>query len=123
MYDHLLHLITRFLQKFRITLTCTYIWELNQNRFVLISNRKYVRRNHRITYVIYGNMVVVAWNVLQTSQKEVNPLFQMISLGMGAVTVFVTVNRWKHHKGAAAIVQFLNCMVEFERSSTQRGNI
>jgi hypothetical protein len=122
MYDHLWHILKSFLQKMRITLTTPYEWDAERHKFVLITNRKYVKWNHTVTYVIYGNMVVVAWNVIQVSQKEKGALFQIISLGTGAMTVFATVNRWMHHNGAPAIVRFLNCMVAFQRSSTEEGN-
>jgi hypothetical protein len=122
MYDHLWHILTSFLQKMRITLTTPYEWDAERHKFVLITSPKYVKWNHTVTYVIYGNMVVVAWNVIQVFQKEKGSLFQIISLETGAMTVFATVNRWMHHNGAAAIVRFLNCMVAFQRSSTERGN-
>jgi hypothetical protein len=122
MYDHLWHILTSFLQKMKITLTTPYKWDAERHKFVLITSRKYVKWNHVLTYVIYGNMVVVASNVIQVSQKEKGALFQIISLGTGAMTDFATVNRWMHHNGAAAIVRFLDCMVAFQRSSTVRGN-
>jgi hypothetical protein len=65
------------------------------------------------------NMVIVAWNLLQVSHQERNPIFQIICMGIVAYTILTTLNRRMHHNGAAAIVQFLNCMVNFQRSITE----
>jgi hypothetical protein len=70
MYDHLWHVLTSFLQKMKITLSTPYEWDAERHKFVLITSRKYVKWNHAVTYVIYGYMVVVAWNVIQVSWKE-----------------------------------------------------
>jgi hypothetical protein len=67
-------------------------------------------------------MFVMAWNLYQVSKKESNEFLQVISVGITAATMFMTVNRWIHHKGPRVIVEFLNCMVKFQRSSTERGN-
>jgi hypothetical protein len=64
----------------------------------------------------------MAWNVFQVFKKENNLLLQITSLGIAGITMFATVTRWMHQKNAATIVQFLNRMVAFQISNTERGN-
>jgi hypothetical protein len=122
MYHHLWHIIIRFLHLLRVTLSTPYVWDAKRDKFVLITSPMYLKWNHMVSYVIYGNTVVMAWNVIQAFQKEAQPLYLIISWGIGAMSFVATVNRWMHHKGASSIVQFLNCMVGFQRSGTERGN-
>jgi hypothetical protein len=89
----------------------------------VIRNRKYARRFKIVSYVIYGHMVVMAWNLFQVFRKESNLLLQITSLGTAAITMFATVNRWIHQKSAATIVEFLNAMVDFQASIKKKGNI
>jgi hypothetical protein len=122
MYDHFWQQLIRFLKKLKITLTITYVWDIKTKKFVTVGNKMYAKKNTVVMYVVYANMIVIAWNVVQVSRKDRIAIFQIISFGTGAVAALVTVSRWLHHNGAAEIVQFLNCMVRFQRNSTERGN-
>jgi hypothetical protein len=124
MYDHFWPQVISFLKNCTVSISTPYDWDVKGTKFVVIKDKKYVKRHKLLTYIIYGNMVVMAWNLFQVSKKETNNTFlQVISVGISAATMFMTVNRWMHHKGAHAIVEFLNCMVKFQRSSTERGNV
>jgi intein/homing endonuclease len=100
MYEHFWPEIKHFLRKFRISFSIPYTWDEKGNKFFVIKNHKYVRKYEILTYVIYGNMFVMAWNLYQVSKKESNEFLQVISVGITAATMFMTVNRWIHHKGA-----------------------
>jgi hypothetical protein len=100
-----------------------YVWDVKGRKFVLIKNEKYVKRFKIISYITYVHMVIMTLNLFQVFKKESNLLLQITSLGTAAMTLFATVNRWMHQNGAASIVEFLNCMVAFQISSTERGNI
>jgi hypothetical protein len=92
-------------------------------KFELIKNKKYVKRFRIVSYIIYAHMVIMAWNLFQVFKKERNLLLEIFSLGTSAMTFFATVKRRMHQNEAAYIVQLLNCMVAFETSSTEWGNI
>jgi hypothetical protein len=64
----------------------------------------------------------MAWNVFQVLKKESSLLLQITSFGIAGLAMFATVTRWMHQNNAADIVQFLNRMVAFQISSTERGN-
>jgi hypothetical protein len=105
-------------------MVCTpYNWDVKGKRFVMIRNQRYVKRFRNLSYILYAHMVIMAWNLFQVFTKESNLLLQITSLGTAALTLFATVNRSMHQKGAFNIVQFLNGMVAFQLSSTERGNI
>jgi hypothetical protein len=89
----------------------------------MIRNQRHVKRFRTLSYILYAHMVIMAWNLFQVFTKESNLLLQITSLGTAALTLFATVNRWRHQKGASTIVRFLNGMVAFQLSSTERGNI
>jgi hypothetical protein len=111
-----------FLKKLEIIITTPYVWDAKKRRFVLIKNEAYLKKFKILSYISYSHMVIMTWNLFQVFKKEGNLIFQMTSLGTVAMTMFPTVNRWVHQKGAAAIVQFLNCMVAFPISSRESGN-
>jgi hypothetical protein len=88
----------------------------------LIKDETYLKKFRILSYIIYGNMFIITWNLFQVFKKESQPLLHVTSLGTVAITFFTTVNRWMHHKGAVAIVQLLNCMVAFQADNTAIGN-
>jgi hypothetical protein len=122
MYDHFWGLVVPLLRKSKTVVSTPYVWDAKGRRFVLIKNAKYVRRFKIISYIIYAHMIIMAWNVFQVLKKESSLLLQITSLGIAGLAMFVTVTRWMHQTNAAAIVQFLNRMVAFQISSTERGN-
>jgi hypothetical protein len=123
MYDHLLDLFVPLLRKLKVIISTPYIWDVKGRKFELIKNKKYVKRFRIVSYIIYAHMVIMAWNLFQVFKKERNLLLEIFSLGTSAMTFFATVNRRMHQNEAAYIVQLLNCMVAFETSSTEWGNI
>jgi hypothetical protein len=122
MYDHFWGLVIPLLRKSKIVVSTPYVWDAKGRRFVLIKNAKYVRRFNIISCIIYAHMIIMAWNVFQVLKKENSLLLQTTSLGIAGLAMFATVTRWMHQTNAAAIVQFLNRMVAFQISSTERGN-
>jgi hypothetical protein len=122
MYDHFWELVVPLLQKLKIVISTPYIWDEKARSFVVIKNAKYVKMFKVVSCLIYVHMVIIAWNVYQVFKKESSLLLQITTLGIAGTTMFATVCRWMHRKNAAGIVQLLNRMVAFQRSSTQRGN-
>jgi hypothetical protein len=62
MYEHFWPEIKHFLRKFRKSFSIPYTWDEKGNKFFVIKNHKYARKYEILTYVIYGNMFVMAWN-------------------------------------------------------------
>jgi hypothetical protein len=123
MYDDFWQTVLPILRRLE-TIVCTpYNWDVKGKRFVMIRNQRYVKRFRTLSYILYAHMVIMAWNLFQVFTKESNLLLQITSLGTAALTLFATLNRWMHQKGAFNIVQFLNGMVAFQLSSSERGNI
>jgi hypothetical protein len=122
MYDHLWGLVVPLLRKSKTVVSTPYIWDAKGRRFVLIKNAKYVKRFRIISCIIYAHMIIMAWNVFQVLKKESSLLLQITSFGIAGLAMFATVTRWMHQNNAADIVQFLNRMVAFQISRTERGN-
>jgi hypothetical protein len=70
MYDHFWHLVLPLLRRLERVICTPYAWNEKGKRFVLIRNKKYAKRFKIVSYVIYANMVIIAWNLFQVFKKE-----------------------------------------------------
>jgi hypothetical protein len=122
MYEHFWDQLLRFLKIARLTYTIPYDWNKSERKFVVIRNPQYAKIFKILSCLIFIHMGILVWNLIQTLQKERNVILQIISLAVAATTIFATICRWMHSKGAEEIAHFLNCMVvSATRSIIQRG--
>jgi hypothetical protein len=124
MYAHYWDLVLPHFQTLQRTLATPFAWDLKQGKFTLIKKPKYYAKLFNIlSSVIFLHCALVGYNLLQTLRNETKMLITIISLGCSSVIFYTTLTLWMHRTKASNLIQFLNRMVEFERSSIRPGNI
>jgi uncharacterized membrane protein len=124
MYAHYWDLVLPHFQTLQRTLATPFAWEPKQSNFALIKNPKYYAKLfNNLFAVIFVHCALVGFNLLQTFRNEKNMLITIISLGWSCCIFYSTLTLWMHKRKASNLIQFLNRMVEFERSSIRLGNV
>jgi hypothetical protein len=124
MYAHYWDLVLPHFRTLQRTLATPFAWNILQGKFTLIKKPKsYAKLFNTLFSVIFVHCALVGFNLLQTLRKETNMLITIISLGCSCCIFYTTMSLWMHKTKAGLVIQFLNSMVEFERSSIRPGNV
>jgi hypothetical protein len=122
MYAHYWDLVLPHFETLRRTLATPFAWDQLQGKFVIIRKPKYYAKLFNIlSSVIFVHCALVGFNLLQTLCNETNMLITIISLGGSSCIFYATLSLWMHKTKANSLIQFLNRMIEFERSSIRLG--
>jgi hypothetical protein len=124
MFAHYWDLVLPHFQTLQQTLATPFAWDPKQGKFTLIKKPKYYAKLfNTLSSVIFVHCALVGFNLLQTLRNETNMLITIISLGCSSCIFYTTMSFWMHKTKAGLLIQFLNRMVEFERSSIRLGNV
>jgi hypothetical protein len=124
MYAHYWDLVLPHFQTLQRSLATPFAWDTKQGKFALIKKPKYYAKLFNIlSSVIFVHCALVGFNLLQTLRNETNMLITIISLGCSCCIFYSTLTLWMHKTKASNLIQFLNRMAEYERSSIRLGNV